>query len=336
MEACTARSLHGERGSVGAAITKIENGVIEVEQHVQVCPVPGPRFAETVSQRLRRWVLGSAYALAPKRIALMPQLIVLSIAHFFSAGALRKLLPEHPRYYSKRGLVGISDDLSVNALIANYKRGIFPVCHIGAMKWWCPEERAVMDPAATHLSRNLRRMLRQHKFTVTFDQDFAGVMEACARPRPGKVPLNWITPRVMEAFFAAHEAGYAHSVEVWDSESRLVGGLYGLAIGKVFFGESQFSAVEHASKIALSALHQHLSFWGYQLRDAKWMTSHLAGFGFRNMPRQVFQALVHLYANQPGRVGRWSVDPRLDLADWQQDATTPVAETPPPSRRACA
>ncbi len=161
-------------------------------------------------------MLGSLYALMPSRIGLLPRLLTLSLAHMLAPRAERDTLPEHPRYYSKRGLVGISDDLSVEALIANYSRGFFPVCHLGPMKWWCPEERAVIDPANTHLSRNLRRLLRQEKFSVTFDRDFVGVMEACAEPRPGKTPLTWITPKIMEAFLAAHEAGYAHSVEVWD------------------------------------------------------------------------------------------------------------------------
>jgi len=122
--------------------------------------------------------------------------------------------------------------LSVDALLANYRRGYFPVCHIGAMKWWCPEERAVIDPSRTHVGRNLRRLLRQGKFTITMDQDFAGVIAAHAVPRSSKTPLTWITPRVMRAYYDAHKAGYAHSVEVWDEEGRLVGGLYGLAIGK--------------------------------------------------------------------------------------------------------
>jgi leucyl/phenylalanyl-tRNA--protein transferase len=228
----------------------------------------------------------------------------------------RDKLPEHPRYYSKRGLVGISNDLSVPALVANYSRGFFPVCHMGAMKWWSPEVRAVIDPAETHISRNVRKLLRQHKFTVTMDQDFAGVMEACARPRPGKVPLTWITPRIMQAYWDAYKAGYGHSVEVWDEDGRLVGGLFGLAIGKVYFGESQFSAVEHASKIATLALHRHLAEWGYHVRDGKWMTPHLASLGFKPMTRDEFQALVAEHVHEPGHVDRWAIDPNLDLADW--------------------
>ena len=297
-------------------MTSVRDGVLEAARKVPEKFDAKPQFRESPSQRLRRWVLGSAYALAPRRILLLPRLIQLSGSHLFAPKAEGEKLPDHPVYYGERGLVGISNDLSVNALLANYKRGYFPVCHVGSMKWWCPEERAVIDPADTHVSKNLRRLLRQGKFRVTIDEDFAGVIEACAAPRPGKVPLTWITPRIMEAYWNAHKAGYAHSVEVWDADGRLVGGLYGLAIGKVFFGESQFSAVEHASKVALVALHRHLAAWGYHVRDGKWMTPHLASFGFEAMKREQYQALLSQHVNAPGRVGRWSVDPSLDLADW--------------------
>jgi leucyl/phenylalanyl-tRNA--protein transferase len=158
-----------------------------------------PTFHETLMQRLRRLVLGVAYALRPKRLSLLPRLWWLTLVYYLAPRATRDTLPAHPRFYGARGLVGISNDLSVPALLANYSRGFFPVCHIGPMKWWCPEERAVLDPAETHVSKNVRQMLRHHRFKITMDRDFAGVMKACARPRPGKVPLTWITPRVMRA-----------------------------------------------------------------------------------------------------------------------------------------
>jgi leucyl/phenylalanyl-tRNA--protein transferase len=310
--------------------------VSEVAQPIAPNLAAIPQFRETLSQRLRRWVLGSANALMPSRIALLPRLVQLSIAHVLAPEAERDRLPDPPIYYSERGLIGLSDDLSVPALIANYSRGYFPVCHLGAMKWWCPEERAVIDPAATHLSKNVRRLMRQKRFTVTFDRYFAGVVEACSRPRPGKTPLTWITPRIMDAFVAAHEAGYAHSVEVWDKTGKLVGGLYGLSIGKVWFGESQFSTVNHASKIATVALHQKLAAWDMHVRDGKWMTPHLASFGFKAMPRPVFQALVRLYVSLPGHVGSWSADARLDRGERQQGVTEHPVEAELPSARACA
>ncbi len=303
-----ARANHG--------MSSIEHGVLEIPKQMRDSAEENPRFRESFVQRLRRYVLGTAYAMVPERIALLPRLTLLTIASLLAPEAERDKLPEQPIYYSRRGLVGISNDLSVNALIANYSRGFFPVCHIGPMKWWSPEERAVIDPADTHVGKNLRRLLKQKKFTVTFDRAFGQVIEACAQPREGKVPLTWITPKVMNAYLEAHKAGYAHSVEVWDQDGNLVGGLYGLAIGKVFFGESQFSSAEHSSKVAMVALHRHLREWGYHVRDGKWMTPHLASFGFKSLKRQEFEALLEQHVHEPGRVGPWSVDPRLDLADW--------------------
>jgi leucyl/phenylalanyl-tRNA--protein transferase len=307
------REMSGDAGEVRAFVEAL---------------APEPEFRETLAQRLRRWALGLTYAAMPSRVGIVPRLVMLSLAHLFAPEAEREKLPEQPSYHSKRGLVGVSNDLSVPALIANYKRGYFPVCHLGAMKWWSPAERAVIDPAHTHVGKNLRRLLRQEKFRVTIDEDFARVIEACAAPRPGKVPLTWITPRVMRAYWEAHKAGYAHSVEVWDETGKLVGGLYGLAIGKVFFGESQFSAAEHASKVAVVALHRHLAAWGFRLRDGKWMTPHLASLGFKDMPREEFLALLDRYTNEPGRPGQWSVDPSLDLAappeNWLTEASGPA------------
>jgi len=318
-----ARANHG--------MSSIEHGVLEIPKQLRESTEASPRFRESFMQRLRRYVLGTAYALVPERIALLPRLTLLSIAYLLAPEAERDKLPEQPVYYSRRGLVGISNDLSVNALIANYSRGFFPVCHIGPMKWWSPDERAVIDPADTHVGKNLRRLLKQKKFTITFDRDFAQVVEACARPREGKVPLTWITPKVMDAYLEAHKAGYAHSVEVWDQEGKLVGGLYGLAIGKVFFGESQFSSAEHSSKVALVALHRHLREWGYHVRDGKWMTPHLASFGFKTMQRHDYQGLLKSRVKEPGRIGPWSADPSLDLADWPARPAKSAGQTPQPA-----
>jgi leucyl/phenylalanyl-tRNA--protein transferase len=137
------------------------------------------------------------------------------------------------------------------------------------------------------------------------------------------VPLTWITPRVMRAYWDLYQAGYAHSVEVWDEAGRLVGGLYGLAIGKAYFGESQFSTVTNASKVATTVLHRQLAGWGYRLCDAKWVTPHLARFGFAPMTRDQFLPLLQRYINEPGRVGRWKLDPTLDFDNWPE--TTPDA-----------
>lgn len=272
-----------------------------------------PRFKESWKNRLRRWVLAAGYAAKPKRWAVLPVLTFWTVRRSFLSKGRRDTLPAPLRYHSWRGLVGISNDLSVDSLLANYARGLFPFCHMGPMKWWCPNVRAVIDPADTHVSKNVRRLLKAHNFDLSFDKDFASVIERCARPREGKVPLTWITPQIMDAFYEAHIAGHAHSIEVWDKQGTLIGGIYGLAVGRAFFGESQFFTVPHMSKVALIALHRHLAAWGFHLRDAKWMTPHLASFGFHPVPRDEFLALLADAARQPGLVGRWSADPTIDL-----------------------
>ena len=274
------------------------------------------RFVEQPSATARRHLLGTAYALRPRRISLLPTIAWMTAEYLINPRAARRRL-ENPVYHGWQGLIGVSDDLSPGALLDGYRRGIFPLCHIGPMKWWSPNVRPVLHPQEAHIEKNLRRLIRQKKYRVTFDTDFAAVMRACAEPRPGKTPLTWITPRMMRAFWDLHEAGHAHSVEVWDADGKLVGGLYGLATGDVFFGESQFSLVRDASKVAVATFHCHLAHWGLVLRDAKWETSHLKGLGFHMMGRTEFLQQLEAHAWKPGRVGRWTVDDTLDVSAWQ-------------------
>jgi leucyl/phenylalanyl-tRNA--protein transferase len=273
-------------------------------------------FTERGAAVARRIALGALYPLRPKRLNVLPATLGLTAEFLISARRASRRI-NAPHYRGWQGLVGISEDLSPEAIIDRYRRGMFPFCHIGPMKWWSPAVRAVLHPEETRIEKNLRRLIRQGRYRIAFDSDFAGVMQACAEPRPGKTPLTWITPKMMRAFFALHQQGHAHSVEIRDGEGRLVGGLYGLAIGGIFFGESQFSIVRDASKIAVAALHCHLAHWGFALRDAKWPTGHLASLGFREMPRTEFLAELERHAFKRGLVGRWSVDPSLDLAAWR-------------------
>ncbi len=278
-----------------------------------------PRFVERPSAIARRYLLGAAYALRPVRIGLMPTVAWMTAEYLVNPKAARRRL-ENPVYHGWQGLIGISDDLSPGALLDGYRRGMFPLCHIGPMKWWSPNVRPVMHPHEGHVEKSVRRRLRQKTYRVTFDTDFAGVMRACAEPRPGKTPLTWITPRVMRAFWELHQAGHAHSVEVWDADGQLVGGDYGLACGNVYFGESKFSLVRDASKIADAILNMHLAHWGFVLREGKWMTEHLARLGHRVISRDEFLPLLREHAWKPGRVGRWAVDETLDVSRWQTKA----------------
>jgi leucyl/phenylalanyl-tRNA--protein transferase len=269
-----------------------------------------PRFHEPWPAWIRRYALGTAYALRPSRIGLLPHLAIATAMHMVNRG---RGLPDAPRFYTNRGFIGVCDRLDVATLLERYRRGFFPVCHIGPMKWWCPAERAILFPGNLRIETGVRRLLRGGKFRFTFDRDFAGVMRACAEPRPGKTPLTWITPRVMEAFWRLHEAGYAHSLEVWD-DGRLVGGIYGLAVGDVFFIESQFARVANTSKMATAVLQAHLVHWRLAVIDGKWPTAHLGSLGFTTLNREAVQGLLSRHACTRDRVGRWELDPTLDAS----------------------
>ena len=166
-----------------------------------------------------------------------------------------------------------------------------------------------------------RRRLRNKHFSVTFDTDFLAVMAGCAEPRPGRPHLTWITPRIMRAFQKLHELGHAHSVEVWDDEGRLAGGLYGLAVGGVFFTESQFTRKRDASKVGFATLNCHLQKWGFALNDGKNPTAHLAQLGFEQIPRSRFNAILRDHCGRDVVTpGQWRVDAGLDIGAWDPAA----------------
>ena len=162
--------------------------------------------------------------------------------------------------------------------------------------------------------------MRRQEFRVTFDRDFDSVIRACAEPRPGRYHLTWIRPDIIEAFSEAHAVGLAHSVEVWDRAGALVGGAYGLAVGRVFFTESQFARMRDASKAGFAVLNCHLQRWGFRLNDGKHLNPHLAQLGFTLVPRSEFNALLATSCGEDGRDGRWAVDDSLDVAQWNPKA----------------
>lgn len=196
------------------------------------------------------------------------------------------------------GLLAAGGDLSAQRLLAAYRRGIFPWFSPGdPILWWSPDPRMVLFPDEFRCSRSLRKRLRRGDFTVTLDQNFARVMRACSTtPREGQNG-TWITDPMIDAYSTLHELGYAHSVEVWSGEDpiaaeghspKLVGGLYGVAIGRMFYGESMFSQITDASKIALAHLVHFFASTGYEMIDCQMNTAHLASLGGREIPRAEF------------------------------------------------
>lgn len=205
------------------------------------------------------------------------------------------------------GLLAAGGDLSVPSLLGAYRSGIFPWFSEGEpILWWSPDPRMVLFPAELKISRSLDKTLRKGRFRFTADSAFVRVIEACSAPRPGQSG-TWITREMIDAYRALHEAGFAHSIESW-LDDELVGGLYGVAIGRVFFGESMFSRSSDASKVALVALVRQLSRWQFGLIDCQMKTSHLASFGAREIARTDFaRRLAELvdYENIPGP---WRLD----------------------------
>jgi leucyl/phenylalanyl-tRNA--protein transferase len=201
-----------------------------------------------------------------------------------------------PRYAMRdpNGLLAVGGDLAPERLLAAYRRGIFPWYNAGQpVLWWSPDPRAVLYPEWLHVSRSLRKTLRRGRLEVTVDGDFRAVMEGCAAPRRGEFG-TWITPEMLAAYTRLHDLGWAHSWEV-HQEGELVGGLYGVAIGSVFFGESMFSRVSDASKVALA----HVCAMGYALVDCQVESEHLARMGARAIPRTRFLAELERWCPVP-------------------------------------
>ncbi len=204
------------------------------------------------------------------------------------------------------GLLAAGADLSPERLLAAYRAGIFPWFNPGEpILWWTPDPRMVLAPGAVKLSRSLAKRLRRKDYEVRVDSAFGAVMAACAEPRPGQGG-TWISPAMIAAYTRLHGAGIAHSVETW-IEDRLVGGLYGVSLGRAFFGESMFSRVSDASKIAFAHLARQLERWHYGLIDCQMETAHLASLGARAIPRERFlHALAPLVNCEPPR--SWTFD----------------------------
>jgi leucyl/phenylalanyl-tRNA---protein transferase len=199
------------------------------------------------------------------------------------------------------GLLAAGGDLSPDWLLAAYRRGIFPwYSDDQPLLWWSPDPRMVLFPGEIRLRRSLAKRLRNGGFRVTADRAFAAVVAACAAPRPAQ-PATWITDEMQAAYARLHALGAAHSVEVWQDD-RLVGGLYGVALGPVFFGESMFSRTADASKVALVQLARAMDAGGGRLIDCQMHTAHLASLGARDIARDAFIGYLEKWLGKPPEV----------------------------------
>ncbi|MBT9539815.1 leucyl/phenylalanyl-tRNA--protein transferase [Thiobacillus sp.] len=210
------------------------------------------------------------------------------------------------------GLLAQGGDLSVEWLLDAYCHGIFPWFNPGEpILWWSPDPRMVLLPADIRVTRSLAKRMRNGGFELRVDSAFADVMRACGAPRPVKpgegAAGTWISEAMVAAYGRLFDAGYAHSVEIWH-DGQLVGGLYGVAIGRMFYGESMFSRVPDASKIALVRLAQQLQQWEFGMIDCQMETPHLSSMGARTLPRAAFVARLAELVKLPHRPGPWTFD----------------------------
>lgn len=237
---------------------------------------------------------------AKLKVVLMPHLTWLDINNYEFPDTEQALLEPN-------GLLAAGGDLSPQRLIAAYKKGIFPWYEDPQpILWWTPNPRSVLFPNKLHIPRSLRKTIAKGRYRVSFDLAFENVLEGCSLPRQNQQG-TWITDDMYQAYTKLHTMGIAHSVDVWE-EDNLVGGLYGLALGRVFFGESMFSLQPDASKVGFCTLVESLSRWGFKLIDCQVETEHLNRFGAELIPRSQFNALLKQLINDrsPGSVWQHS------------------------------
>jgi len=203
------------------------------------------------------------------------------------------------------GLLAAGGDLSPERLLSAYRNGIFPWFSAGQpILWWAPDPRSVLFPDRLKISRSLAKTLRRNRFEVSVDTAFSAVMHGCAEPRRDQ-PGTWITDTMLEAYTTLHRHGYAHSIECWH-DGVLAGGLYGVAIGRVFFGESMFTRERDASKVALVALVERLRAWDFRLIDCQIHNPHLASLGAEVIPRTDFNRLLGDYCAAAPQPEAWA------------------------------
>ncbi len=210
-----------------------------------------------------------------------------------------------PDHAEPDGLLAVGGDLIAERLLLAYRLGIFPWYSDGQpVLWWSPDPRIILEPCEFHISRRLGQTLKREEFKVTFDRAFAEVIWACAAsPRKGQHG-TWITTEMMEAYIRLHQMGFAHSAESW-LNGELVGGIYGISLGRCFFGESMFFSQTNASKVALATLVQQLITWDFHMIDAQVTSEHLIKLGAKEIPRHIFLKRLQAALRYPTQKGSW-------------------------------
>ena len=287
-------------------------------------------FRESWNGWAQRWILGTAYALRPNVIRDTPHLVYRTALDLMTGGTrvpARDRTWPHPDTFG-----GVCRDVSAETVLAATRNGFFPWCHCGPLKWWTREQRMVLFFDEYHIAKRLRRDMKKAPYRVTFDQAFDEVIAACAGQRSyNRHALTWITPKIMRLYADLFDKGYAHSFEVWDAEGKLVGGGYGLAVGRIFMTESQFSLASNTSKMGFAVLNHHLAKWGFVANDGKDFTPTIDAMGFRHISRAEFDRILDDRSMDEAliaRIGRWTVEADL--------ATVAASQTGEPAKEKAA
>jgi leucyl/phenylalanyl-tRNA--protein transferase len=210
-----------------------------------------------------------------------------------------------PHFATPEGLLAVGGDLSQERLLLAYRMGIFPwYSEDEPILWWSPDPRLILYPSTLHVSKTLKKIFNKKVFTVTIDKAFEEVITACAQTRLQNREGTWIVDGIHDAYCRLHLSGYAHSVETW-TDGRLAGGLYGVSLGRCFFGESMFSRVDNASSVALVALARLLKTLSFDFIDCQVTTAHLMRFGACEIPRSRFLKELRHALKAPTLKGRW-------------------------------
>lgn len=216
------------------------------------------------------------------------------------------------------GLVAAGGDLSPKRIIRAYHEGIFPWYEEDQpILWWSPDPRGILYPKEFVAHKRLLRKIKSKAWKITYDHAFTDVMQACAEPRSNSRG-TWITEDMLRAYTLLHRLGYAHSLEVWTQDGKLAGGIYGVSIGAIFFGESMFSRESDTSKVALLYLCGYLDTWGYQMIDTQLGSKHLSSLGGLEIRREEYLTILSQLINKPVDADAWNADIPLDINGWLQ------------------
>ncbi|MGE0022246.1 MAG: leucyl/phenylalanyl-tRNA--protein transferase [Hyphomicrobium sp.] len=300
--------------------------------YLRWCRSARDTYSEPLRLTVQRWVLGTLFALKPERIRDLPLLLAYTARDILEGGTR---IPDQKKTFPRPDtFAGVCRGLSPDTMLAALRLGFFPWCHVGPMKWWTREKRMVLFFADHKLEKRCLREMKKNAYHMTFDTAFDDVVRECAAPRSYNWhTLTWITPAIRRLYAELHRRGHAHSFEIWNEQGALVGGGFGIAIGRIFISDSLFSRERDVSKMASSALYYHLAKWGFVLCDGRDFTPMQEAMGYREIPRAEHERLLAEHAGGEVRPGPWRAEADLaTVAQWvaakKQSTAAQTQDTP--------